>query len=159
MKNEKHRFSSFEASKAGDVPENLWALGYKFQQPFNADGKVYFLPKGHNTVRLPGKGKGFLHGGATPEEVIVPTAFYKAVKVAWKHPFTRFLGLNPDKETGGRASDGYDTGSVIVNTLPLATSLSTLMVPLCRSIMPYAVESPRPSPFPSFLVVKKGSKM
>jgi len=82
---------------------NLWDLGYKFQQPFYSDGKVYFLPKGHNTVRFPEKGKGFLHGGATPEEVIVPTALYKAVKVAWKHPFARFLGLSLDKETG-RAS-------------------------------------------------------
>lgn len=98
--NEKHRFSSVDAAKAGDVPENLWVLGYKFHQPFYSDGKVYFLPKGHNTVRFPGKGKGFLHGGATPEEVIVPTALYKAVKVAWKHPFARFLGLNLDRETG-----------------------------------------------------------
>jgi hypothetical protein len=97
--NEKHRFSSIDAAKTGDVPENLWNLGYKFQQPFYADGKVYFLPKGHNTVRLPGKGKGFLHGGSTPEEVIVSTVLYKTVKVAWKHPFARFLGLNLDKDT------------------------------------------------------------
>jgi hypothetical protein len=98
--NEKHRFSSIDAAKAGEIPENLWVLGYKFHQPFYSDGKVYFLPKGHNTVRFPGKGRGFLHGGATPEEVIVPTALYKAVKVAWKHPFARFLGLSLDRETG-----------------------------------------------------------
>jgi hypothetical protein len=40
-----------------------------------------------------------LHGGATPEEVIVPTALYKAVKVAWKHPLARFLNLNLDRDT------------------------------------------------------------
>jgi hypothetical protein len=98
--NERHRFSIMDAAKAGDVPENLWELGYKFQQPFYSDGKVYFLPKGHNTVRLPGKGKGFVHGGATPEEVIVPTALCRRVKIAWKHPFVRFVDLNLDKETG-----------------------------------------------------------
>ena len=98
--NEKHRFSSVDAAKEAEVPENLWDLGYKFKQPFHSDGKIYFLPKGHNTVRLPGGGKGFVHGGATPEEVIVPTVLFKRVKTGWKHPLVRFLGLNMDKETG-----------------------------------------------------------
>jgi hypothetical protein len=97
---EKYRFSSVDAAKVQDIPENLWGIGHKFQKPFYADDRVYFVPKGHNTVRLPGKGRGFLHGGATPEEVIVPTAVYKTIKVPWKHPFARFLGLNLERETG-----------------------------------------------------------
>jgi hypothetical protein len=50
-------------------------------------------------VRFPGKKKRYLHGGATPEEVIVPTALYKLVKVALKDPTARFLNLDLDKET------------------------------------------------------------
>ena len=61
---------------------------------------IYFLPRGHNTVRQTGMVKGYMHGGATPEEVIVPTASYKMVKAAWKTPSARFLNLDLVKETG-----------------------------------------------------------
>jgi hypothetical protein len=97
---EKHRFAVLDESQAGDVPDNLWALGYQFKQPFLSDKNVFFLPRGHNTVRNSGKAKGFLHGGVTPEEVVVPTALYKLIKTAWKAPAARFLNLDMIKETG-----------------------------------------------------------
>jgi hypothetical protein len=97
---EKHRFAVLDESQAGDVPDNLWALGYQFKQPFLSDKSVFFLPRGHNTVRNSGKAKGFLHGGVTPEEVVVPTALYKLIKTAWTSPAARFLNLDMIKETG-----------------------------------------------------------
>jgi hypothetical protein len=97
---EKYRFAAIEEKQVGEIPENLWELGHKFKQPFLSDNRVFFLPKGHNTVRQSGKPKGFLHGGVTPEEVVVPTALYKLVKTAWKTPATRFLNLDLTKETG-----------------------------------------------------------
>ena len=51
-------------------------------------------------MRQSGKAKGFLHGGVTPEEVVVPTALYKLVKAAWKAPAARFLDLDLMRETG-----------------------------------------------------------
>ena len=97
---EKHRFAAVDKEQVGDIPENLWALGYRFKQPFVSDDRVFFLPRGHNTVRQSGRAKGHLHGGVTPEEVIVPTALYKLVEVAWKTPAGRFLNLDLVKETG-----------------------------------------------------------
>ncbi|MFC1636551.1 hypothetical protein ACFL5Z_17100 [Planctomycetota bacterium] len=97
---EKHRFAAIDENQVGDIPDNLWALGYRFKQPFVSCNKVFFLPSGHNTVRQPRKAKGYLHGGVTPEEVVVPIALYKLVKAAWKTPATRFLKLDRVKETG-----------------------------------------------------------
>ena len=82
------------------VPDNLWALGHRFRQPFTQEDQVFFLPRGHNTVRRYGAMAGYFHGGVTPEEVIVPTAIYKLVKAAWKVPASRFLNLNLNKDTG-----------------------------------------------------------
>ena len=96
----KYRFAAIDEKQVKDIPDNLWALGHRFKQPFVSDNRVFFLPTGHNTVRQSGKGKGFLHGGVTPEEVVVPTASYKLVKAAWKPPATRFLNLDQVKETG-----------------------------------------------------------
>ena len=98
--NEKHRFAAVAPNQAGDIPDNLWALGHRFKQPFVSDDTIFFLPKGHNTVRRSGKAKGHLHGGVTPEELIVPAALYKLVKAAWKIPAARFLDLDLVKETG-----------------------------------------------------------
>lgn len=98
--NEKHRFAAIDEKQVGDIPDNLWALGHRFKQPFVSDSRVFFLPRGHNTVRHSIKAKGFLHGGMTPEEIVVPTALYKLVKAAWKAPATRFLNLDLIKETG-----------------------------------------------------------
>jgi len=97
---EKHRFATIDEKQMDDIPDNLWALGHRFKQPFLSDGKIFFLPKGHNTVRQSGRAKGYLHGGVTPEEVIVPTTIYKLVKAAWKTPAARFLNLDLAKETG-----------------------------------------------------------
>jgi len=97
---EKHRYAEVEEKHVNDIPDNLWKLGYKFKIPFLSDNKVFFLPKGHNTVRKAGRIKGYMHGGITPEEVIVPVAQYKLVRGIWKKPYTRFLNLDLDKKTG-----------------------------------------------------------
>lgn len=98
--NEKHRFAAVSEDQLDKIPENLWALGYRFKQPFASENMTYFLPKGHNTVRQAKNVRGHMHGGVTPEEVIVPTALYRLVKAAWKTPPTRFLNLDKVKETG-----------------------------------------------------------
>jgi len=97
---EKHRFATVDEKQKDDIPENLWVLGHRFKQPFVTDDKIFFLPNGHNTVRQAGRVKGYMHGGVTPEEVIVPTAHYKLVKAVWKTPATRFLNLDMVRETG-----------------------------------------------------------
>ncbi|TET34869.1 MAG: hypothetical protein E3J72_12090 [Planctomycetota bacterium] len=98
--NEKHRFSAVAEDQIDEIPENLWVLGHRFKRPFISENTVYFLPKGHNTVRQAGRVKGYIHGGVTPEEVIVPAAQYKLVKAAWKTLATRFLNLDQVRETG-----------------------------------------------------------
>ena len=98
--NEKYRFSAVTEDQVNEIPDNLWVLGHRFKRPFSDENVIYFLPRGHNTVRQTGMGKGYMHGGATPEEVIVPIAIYKMVKSAWKTPSVRFLSLDLDKETG-----------------------------------------------------------
>jgi hypothetical protein len=98
--NEKYRFSEISSDKTGDIPNNIWQLGHKFKNPFVSDSATFFLPSGHNTVRGTGKTKGYMHGGATPEEVIVPVAHYRLVKVGWKAPAVRFLNLDLVPGTG-----------------------------------------------------------
>jgi len=97
---EKHRFAAVDDKQMAAVPDNLWELGHRFRQSFTLDDQVFFLPSGHNTVRRAGRAKGYLHGGVTPEEVIVPTATYKLVRADWQIPAARFLNLNLSKETG-----------------------------------------------------------
>lgn len=97
---EKHRFAAIAEERAGDIPDNLWALGRRFKQPFGSDTTLYFLPKGHNTVRHSGRSRGYMHGGATPEEIIVPTALYKLVQTESKKPAARFLNLMLESDTG-----------------------------------------------------------
>ena len=91
---EKRRFAMIGKDLADTVPENLWALGYRFVPPFIKGENVFFIPRGHSTVRA-GARKGYTHGGATPEEVIVPVAFFKATKAAWKAPTARFRDVRP----------------------------------------------------------------
>lgn len=97
--NEKYRFSALNEEQAAEIPPNLWEIGHRFKQPFISESPICFIPRGHNTVRQAGAVKGYVHGGATPEEVIVPVAQYKLVKVAWKKPFARFLDLKLDGKT------------------------------------------------------------
>jgi hypothetical protein len=82
------------SEQAAKVPANLWDLGYRFSSPFSAPDVVHFLPRGHNTVRKAGTSRGYLHGGATPEEVIVPTAIYGLIATTWKKPATRFVNID-----------------------------------------------------------------
>ncbi len=65
--NEKHRFSAVAEDQVNDIPDNLWLLGHRFKRPFPDEKVIYFLPRGHNTVRQTGIAKGYMHGGATPE--------------------------------------------------------------------------------------------
>jgi hypothetical protein len=97
---ERHRFAVVDRGHADDIPGNLWAFGHRFLRPFVADDRVYFIPRGHNTVRRPGKGGGYMHGGATPEEVIVPVLSYRLEKVAWKKPAVRIREPAIDRSSG-----------------------------------------------------------
>lgn len=98
--NEKHRFSLVDEAQVNDVPQNLWDIGYRFEDPFNNNNLIYFLPKGHNTVRFAGAIKRHMHGGVTPEEVIVPFAQYKLVKAPWKKLLFRFPDIEIIQSTG-----------------------------------------------------------
>lgn len=97
--NEKYRFASIDKSEAESIPENLWVLGYRFTQPFTKDDRVYFIPRGHNTVKAKAGGSGYTHGVASPEEVIVPVAIFRAVKPTWKELGIRFLNLKIDPQS------------------------------------------------------------
>jgi hypothetical protein len=97
---DKYRFVKVDEENMNTVPKNMWEIGHKFIPPFDADKQVYFLPKGHNTVRKSGRAKGYLHGGITPEEVIVPVSSYKLVKAAFRLPVARFVDLELSSETG-----------------------------------------------------------
>jgi len=89
---EKHRVATMTPEQADKVPANLWELGYRFTDPLSEDVNVHFLPRGHNTVRRTGSQQGYVHGGVTPEEVIVPFAIYGLTAVPVQKPFIRFLG-------------------------------------------------------------------
>jgi hypothetical protein len=98
--NERYRFSVIKKSEADKIPSNLWDFGYRFSQPFIKEDLVYFIPKGHNTVKVGGAYRGYAHGGASPEEVLVPAAVFKPIKLTWKEPALRFIGLKIDKKSG-----------------------------------------------------------
>lgn len=89
---EKYRSATLTESDADEIPENLWALGHRFVSPFAAG--VHFIPSGHNTVASPGLRPIFCHGGATPEEVIVPHGVFRLYPASWSAPRLRFLGID-----------------------------------------------------------------
>lgn len=97
--NEKHRSASLSEAQAEEIPENLWKLGHRHVSPV-AEG-VHFIPRGHNTVASGGSRPTFSHGGATPEEVLVPTGVFRLHSAAWAAPKLRFVGL---ELVGGRAT-------------------------------------------------------
>jgi len=96
---EKHRFAAIEDSEGDAIPDKLWDFGYRFKPPFEQSDLTYFIPRGHNTIRA-GIPKGYVHGGATPEEVIVPVMTWRPVSVPWKAPSVRFAGLTIDGASG-----------------------------------------------------------
>ena len=100
FENEKYRFSVVSEDQKKQIPENLWGIGHQFKRPFAEENTTFFLPRGHNTVRNSGPAKGYMHGGVTPEEVIVPTACYRMVKMARKPLAVRFMNLDIAKDTG-----------------------------------------------------------
>lgn len=97
---EKHRYAVVKEDDADSIPDHLWSIGYRFKRPFVSEKILFFLPRGHNTVKHPKKGSYFVHGGVTPEEVLVPAAVYRTEKAEWKSPGVRFLNLDINKETG-----------------------------------------------------------
>jgi hypothetical protein len=98
--NEKYRMAQIPKSDINNIPQNLWDLGYCFQKPFRQEDQAYFIPRGHNTVRLAVSTNGYVHGGATPEEVVVPAAWFRPLRVSWIEPATRFLNFKVDPKTG-----------------------------------------------------------
>ncbi len=89
--NEKYRSATIPAD--AEIPANLWTLGIRFANPFQNDGPIHFIPRGHNTVASPGPRLLYSHGGATPEEVIVPTGIFRLFRAVWAEPAVRFLNL------------------------------------------------------------------
>ncbi len=116
---EKYRNAKVPKEKEKSIPENLWNLGYKFSSPFFEEQLVHFLPRGHNTVKKPAKRAGYMHGGLTPEEVIVPAAVYRLGKLQWKKPALRFPELK-FSGTEGRAK------FYIKRVVPIAIELQNL---------------------------------
>ena len=94
----KHRFAAVETTEAETVSDNLWALGYRFCEPFSQQDRVYFIPGGHSTVRTTHTSHTYVHGGASPEEVIIPAAEFRPIKITWQDPSCRFLDLPLNKE-------------------------------------------------------------
>jgi len=91
---DRHRYASIAKADTGQIPDNLWKLGQRFTPPFGIAEVSYFIPAGHNTVRgSHGTGTRFMHGGATPEEVIVPTAVFRRAPQELQTPSWRFVDL------------------------------------------------------------------
>jgi len=88
--NEKYRSATMTSAEAAAIPDNVWELGFRFVNPCHADDAVHFIPRGHNTVASLTK-PAFSHGGATPEEVIVPAALFRLFRANWVAPAVRFL--------------------------------------------------------------------
>ncbi len=100
FEDDKYRYAAIDSVKENDIPPNLWAFGHKFKQPFYEKQDIFFLPEGHNTVKKANRAKGYMHGGITPEEIIIPSAVYKMVETAWEELTYRFLELTINRETG-----------------------------------------------------------
>lgn len=96
--NEKHRSATLTPEEAQQVPANLWSLGHRLESPLGV--ATHFIPRGHNTVAAAGQRLTFSHGGATPEEVLVPSGLFRVFSAAWTTPKLRFVGL---ELTAGKA--------------------------------------------------------
>lgn len=57
FENSKHRFAAIDKNQAGDIPDNLWDIGYRFNQPFGNSDVTYFIPQGHKTAGVKKKQK------------------------------------------------------------------------------------------------------
>ena len=75
--------------------------GHRFSNPFTSDGSVHFIPRGHNTVASPNRRPLYCHGGATPEEVIIPSGVFRLFRASWVEPNVRFVDL---KQRDGKAA-------------------------------------------------------
>ncbi len=96
FENGKHRFAAIHKRDVSSIPDNLWDMGYQFSPPFVDSDFTYFIPRGHKTAGTQKGAAGYVHGGATPEEVIVPVAVFKEVESQWREPKSRFIGLKLD---------------------------------------------------------------
>jgi hypothetical protein len=100
FENEKHRYGFTSKEQSDSIPNNLWDIGFKFSRPFVPDDAVYFIPRGHNTVKMSSSHHQHVHGGATPEEIIVPTGVFKPFELVRKELKLRFLDLKIDTQSG-----------------------------------------------------------
>jgi len=96
FENSKHRFAAIDKNQADNIPDNLWNIGYRFNQPLGNSDVTYFIPRGHKTAGTKKKAKGYVHGGATPEEIIVPVAIFKTIESKWKEPLVRPVNITLD---------------------------------------------------------------
>jgi hypothetical protein len=90
--NEKHRSATLAPDEVQQVPANLWSLGHRLES-FMGD-TTHFIPRGHNTVAAAGPRLTFSHGGATPEEVLVPSGLFRIYSANWATPRVRFVDLD-----------------------------------------------------------------
>jgi hypothetical protein len=90
--NEKYRSATLSPEQVEQVPPNFWSLGHRLNSPLSND--VHFIPRGHNTVASGGQRLTFSHGGATPEEVLVPSGLFRLFSAAWVTPKVRFIDLD-----------------------------------------------------------------
>ena len=96
--NEKHRSATLSAAEVGQIPANFWSLGHRVSN-WSGDA-TYFIPRGHNTVAAAGSRMTFSHGGATPEEVLIPSGLFRLYTAEWGNPRVRFVDL---EQIAGRA--------------------------------------------------------
>lgn len=96
--NEKNRSATLNPAEVAQVPANLWSLGHRLESPLGV--LTHFIPRGHQTVATAGQRLTFTHGGATPEEVLVPSGLFRLYSADWVTPALRFVDLDL---TGGSA--------------------------------------------------------
>lgn len=97
FKNEKCRSASMSMKEANEIPENVWCLGIRFEDSHNPDN-VHLIPLGHNTVASSQSKGSYYHGGATPEEVIVPFSIYRLIKA--ERPLQGIRVIEPALQSG-----------------------------------------------------------
>lgn len=136
--NEKYRSATLSAAEASGIPANLWELGFRFTNPCHSGDDVHFIPRGHNTVASLSK-QVYSHGGATPEEVIVPTGVFRLFRAHWVEPAVRFVTKLKDGRAPFYVKRMANVEIEIQNTNPEECRLeSVTMVPAVGEIRAFS---------------------